>query len=542
MKNSPLILVKYCKEITCHFKQALQRDFVSSFNFLKGSCTQTYIAFQKIKKLQNIKARRRLEWQVIPLQCLTIWCAIFLSSCSSDKKIDDKNAISVFADTQSIKADDALANLQILLPKQINNQSWFGSNNDNNQDAENFVFASQFAWQISKIKSTWTGSLPSYNDRMVFSPTVVKDRIYVLDAKGNLYARDISTHKIIWKKKLIDRWSVKDFTNGKISYSNGQILASTGYNLVLCVDATDGKIIWQKTLSSIPISAPISDGNQFFVTTNDNKTYALDAKNGEINWAHSGILKATGILGSANPVLYKNYLISSYSSGEVYALSKESGEIAWVYDLNISKADNSDFILNDVDATPVIKGDVVYAIGNGGLMMAIRIIDGAILWQKELSSITDFWIAGDFIYLVNNDNQLICLYKNTGGVRWFVQLKKYLNDKKATGKIIYNGIIMAGDNLIMTNSNRELLVVSPLDGKILQTKELEQQIFHSPIAVDGKIYLHTIGRFSTNLVVMGPVNNVRNNDAIKNDAIKNDAIKNIVRRNIVRRNMTSSIH
>ena len=429
---------------------------------------------------------------------IAIFFVSFLFSCSSDKKIDDKNAISVFANDDLIKADASLANIKISLPKQINNQFWFGSNNDNNQAIENFTFSNK----ISKTTSIWAGYRPGYEDRMVFSLIITSDKIYTLDAKGNLYARNLSNHKIIWKKKLIDRFFIKDFTDGKISYFDGKIFASTGYNLVLCVNAESGEIIWSKTLSSIPISAPISDDKQVFIITNDNKTYALDVTNGEINWLHSGILKATGIIGAANPVAYKNYIITPYSSGEVYALNKKSGEVGWVYDLNISKAANSDFILNDVDATPVIKDGVAYAIGNGGLMMAIRIVDGVILWQKELASITDFWIAGDFIYLVTNDNQLISISKKTGAVKWMVQLQKYLNDKKPVNKIVYNGIIMAGDNLVMTNSNRELIFISPLDGKILQTKSLNQRIFHSPIVVNGKIYLHTIGRFTTDLVVM----------------------------------------
>jgi outer membrane protein assembly factor BamB len=445
---------------------------------------------------------------------------ISLFSCSSDNKIDDKNAISVFADLDSIQIDPTLKGTTITIPPVIINQSWFGNNNDNNQKIENFSFGNKDSVeQISSIKSLKTGYRTGYNNRMVFAPIIAEDKIYTLDANSNLYAKELSNNKTIWKKKLINRWFIQDFTSGKISYfdnknnapssfSNetsiplrGIIFATTGYNLVFCVDAKTGEVLWQKTLSSIPISTPISDGNQVFLITDDNKTYSLSAATGEINWVHSGILKATGILGSANPVLYKNYVISAYSSGEIYTLNKKTGEAGWVYDLNLNKVDTSDFVLNDIDATPVVKNDVVYTIGNGGLMMAIRIIDGAILWQKELASITDFWIAQDFIYLVNNDNQLICLHKKTGGIKWFVQLKKYLNDKKPASKIVYNGIIMAGDNLVMTSSNRELLVISPLDGKILQTKKLDQQIFHNPIVVNNKIYLHTIGRFTTDLVV-----------------------------------------
>ncbi len=436
---------------------------------------------------------------------IVVFFVLFTSSCSTDKKIDDKNAVSVFANDSLIKSDASLADVKISLPKQTNNKFWFGTNSDN-QIIENFTFSNQNPQNpklISKTKSIWSGYRSGYNDQMVFSPIVVNERIYNLDAKGNLYARSLADYKLIWKSKLIKRWFVKDFNDGKISYFNKQIFASTGYNLVICINAENGEIVWQKNLSSIPISAPISDGEQVFVTTNDNKTYALEAANGKIKWFHSGILKATGILGASNPVSYKNYILSSYSSGEIYALNKKNGEVGWVYSLNTSKVDNSDFILNDIDATPVIKNGVAYVIGNGGLMMAIRIVDGVILWQKELASITDFWIAGDFIYLINNDNQLICLTTKTGGIKWLVQLKNYVDSgKKPIHKIVYNGIIMAGDNLMLTNSNRELLIISPFDGKIIQTKKLNQQIFHSPIVVDGKIYLHTISRFSTNLVVL----------------------------------------
>ncbi|MFT6077070.1 MAG: outer membrane protein assembly factor BamB [Rickettsiales bacterium] len=432
-----------------------------------------------------------------------IIATLLLSSCSSDNKIDDKNAVLAFSKSDQIKPDSRLKNLRISIPKQIKNKSWFGGNSDNNQDIENFSFVPKNSKKfLSKTNSINTGWRFGYKDRMTFSPIITDDRIYTLNAKGVLFAKNISDYKTIWKKKLVARKSVKDFTIGKISYSDNKIFVSTGYNLVICVDANNGKIIWKKTLSSIPISAPISDGKQVFVITNDNKTYALDAKNGQIIWVHSAIVKPTGILGSSNPVSYKNYVISTYSSGEVYALNKKNGESGWVFDLNVSKADNSNFILNDIDSTPIIKDGVVYVIGNGGLMMAVRIIDGVVLWQKELASIADLWIAGDFIYLINNQNQIICLTKKSGKIKWINQLQEYLNEKKSKGKIIYNGIIMAGNNLILTNFDEKLLVVSPLNGKIIQTKKLGQKIFHNPIIVDQKIYLHTIGRFTTRILVI----------------------------------------
>ena len=429
-----------------------------------------------------------------------IWILPFifiLLSCSSSKKASPEG-MSVFADVVNIKADESLSQIPIKIPSQKTNKFWFGYNSDNNSSIENFTIASN----LKITKSIWSGYRPGFSDRMVYQPLVVNKKIYLLDGKGKLTCRNLSDYKKLWKTDIVDFWSIRNFANGKISYSDNKIFASTGYNLIVAVDADSGNIIWSKTIGAIPISTPISNGNKVFVITNDNKTYALDAKTGEIIWVHSGILKNTGIMGAANPAIYNNDIVVGYSSGEVYLLDDKNGDMVWSHDLNQARAINSDFILNDVDAAPIIKDDVVYAIGNGGLMLAIDGKNSNILWQQELSSIADFWIAGDFIYLINNDNQLISLYKKTGGIKWIAQLKKYQDEKNPQSKIIYNGLIMAGDHLILPDINRRLLVISPLNGEILQTIKTEQKIYHTPIVVDKKLYLHTIGRFSVNLLVV----------------------------------------
>ena len=433
------------------------------------------------------------------LTIIVLVASIF--SCSTDKKIDDKNAVAVFVDSDLIKQDPALKNLIITIPQAIINRSWFGNNSDNNQIIENFSLSGDFTKKNISYKSVNISYSFIRNNQMIFAPAIVEDKIYILDDNGHLYAKNLSNYQTIWKTKLANGWLQKNFTNGKISYFDGKIFATDGYNVILCFDAKNGKILWQKTLSSILISAPISDGDQVFLVTDNNKTYSLLVADGTINWIHSGISKSTTILGSANPVPYKNYIISSYSSGEIYALNKKDGESVWVRDLNLNKITSSDFVLNDIDATPLVKDDIIYTIGNGGFMMAIKIADGNILWQKELASITDFWIADNFIYLINNNNQLICLYKKTGDIIWFNQLKEYLNNKKPTSHIIYNGIIMADNNLIMTNSNNELLIISPFDGKILKTKKLSGKIFHNPIIANDKLYLYIMNKFSTSLYV-----------------------------------------
>ena len=140
----------------------------------------------------------------------------------------------------------------------------------------------------------------------------------------------------------------------------------------------------------------------------------------------------------------------------------------------------------------------MYAVGNSGLMIAINLNSKIKLWQKNISSISNFWLAGNFIYVIDNENRLICLNIKTGGVKYFKQLKKYYSKNKL---IHYFGLILAGDNLILTNSNKEMLIISPFDGKILKEYRFNKKIQHRPIIANKKLYLHLKGRFENDIVI-----------------------------------------
>ncbi|HLD76706.1 MAG TPA: PQQ-binding-like beta-propeller repeat protein, partial [Rickettsiales bacterium] len=371
-------------------------------------------------------------------------------SCSDDDAYDKKKAISVFADINEIKIDADLAALPIKLSNPIKNENWGVGFFQENEIFENLEFTPIQADKASKQKfltksrQIWSGYRPGFSDRFVFEPIIKNDKVFLLDASGILWAYDLVSKNRIFKNRIFKRRYLKNYQNPKIGYFDGTIYAIAGSNEIAAASAIDGKILWSKTILSLPISKPVSDGRMVYVITADSKTYALNAATGDLIWVVSGVDKSTAILGAANPVIYKDKLVVAYSSGEIYALNKSNGEEIFSQDLNINKAINSDFYLNDIDATPLVKDDVIYAIGNGGLMMAIDIKSGNYLWKKEIASIADFWAASGFLFVVDNNDRLITLSQKTGNVKAILQLPEFRDVKKPQTKIIYNGVIMAG--------------------------------------------------------------------------------------------------
>ncbi len=428
-----------------------------------------------------------------------------LSSCSKDEDYDRAKAVSAFTNLDLIKVDPALEEVAITIPKQQKNSTWFGSASSQNQQIENFsksFLESSWSKKISFDKSLkiWSFYSGNKDDRFVFSPIIKEDKVFLLDSGGTLKAYEIKQDKKIWKTRIFPRQYLKNYQTPKIGYFDGKIFAVAGINKIVAVNEADGKVLWSKDISSIPVSSPVSDGELVYVTTNDNKLYAFNVGDGELQWTQSGILRPTAIFGAADPVIYKNSVIVSYSSGEVYAVNKKTGEAIWSQNLNISKATNSDFYLNDVDATPVVKDDIIYAIGNGGLMMAMKLKDGNYLWKKEIAGIVDFWLAGDFIFVINNDNKLLAVNKKTGGIKWISQLPNLKKEKKPETKILYSGVVMAGNHLLISRADGELLIANPLDGKIERNFSIGKKISHAPVVVNDKIYFYILGKYLIDLI------------------------------------------
>jgi outer membrane protein assembly factor BamB len=421
--------------------------------------------------------------------------SFLLFSCNKNEDIS-KDAISAFATDFSPKIDPKLEKIQITLPKQFQNKNFNGIFTQNSTIIENFALNNQ----IKEINNISDGYVTSSPYDIISNPVINNNIIYTLDARGNLSARNLENKKLIYRKKIINWFDIKNLSQGKLFFDQGVIYVTTGFNEIFAINAKNANIIWSKKLTSIAISRAITDKNNIYLITNDNKTYALDKKTSNIKWIHNAIAKKTAILGSADPVIYNDYVISSYSSGETYILEKNTGAVIDFYELNISRAINSNFILDDIDATPIIKDDILYIISNSGIMIAVNLKNKNKIWQKNISSISNFWIAGDFIYLIDSGNNLICLYRKTGNIKYFTKLEKYHSKNQL---IHYFGLILAGDNLILSNSNREMILISPYDGTIIKKYKFDKKIQHRPVIANKKLYLHLKGRFNTQLKIFG---------------------------------------
>lgn len=432
--------------------------------------------------------------------------SFLLFSCESDETYDKKKALDAFIQKDILQIDQEISLYGIKIPKEKINESWTSSssvkNTQNQNIQKNFSLNKKGKIILDKDSIYWHFYSGNRSSRYFFKPLIKDNIAYSLDSSAFLRAVNLTTKEVIFKKRIFPKKFLKYYQSPKISYSKGQIFAISGTNEIAAVDAKNGNPIWRKSISSIPISSPLIDGDRIFVTTNDNKIYSLDRKNGDLIWIQSAIYKPTAIFGAAELIVKDNLLFASFSSGEIYAIKKKDGEVIWSNNLNTSKAVNSDFYLNDIDATPIIDKNTIYAIGNGGLITAINIKDGEYLWKREIAGITNFWISGNYIFVINNDSKLIAIRKEKGKIKWISQLPDYKKKNKVKTKYVYNGVVMAGSKLVISRFDGMVLIADPYSGKVLKETKIAKKLYHEPIIVGDKIYFYAINKYIAKLIVI----------------------------------------
>lgn len=425
---------------------------------------------------------------------LCICAALTLSACGSgswfggdNKKPIPGERISVLPEDEGARPDARIASLDVTLPPETDNRDWPQPGGDAdgyiaNPAAKGF----EIAWQTN------IGDGDSRDGRISGAPVVAAGRVYAIDASAQLSAVDATSGKVIWQVDLTpDDDRSGGGSGGGVAYFQGRIYAATGYAQVVCLDADTGKEIWRTTLTGPFRAGPAVADGRVFAISSDNQVHALDIKTGQKLWTHGGLAESAGIYGGAAPVVTRNIVIAGLPSGELFALRTDNGRVAWSDSLAGIQKSDAVSALPDIRGVPVVDHGQVIVAGHASRLVDIDLRSGARIWEQDLGSFNSPWVAGDFLYMIDDDDQLLCLSRRDGRVRWVQQLHHYDDEKKKTGPITWVGPILAGGRLFAANSKGEAIVASPETGKILSNITLPGNVSVLPVVASGTIYVLT---------------------------------------------------
>lgn len=414
---------------------------------------------------------------------------VAIAACGSGKKKTGRlegERIPVLTFEQELTPDPRALDVQVALPDPVRNRDW-------PQGGGMPAHAMQHLELAANPKKAWRESVgdgTTGRKQLTSSPVVVEGIVYVMDSDAQVTALSASTGATLWRRELEMKGRSKAVSfGGGVSVADGKVFASTGFGFVAALDAQSGAELWRTDLAAPLRGAPAAGGGRVFVNTFDNQLFALSASDGTEIWSHAGIIESAGILGAATPAVVGNTVIAGFSSGEIFALTAENGHVAWTDTLSRTGRLTPLATLSDVDGPPVVDRGLVFATSHGGRMAAIDLRSGERVWERNVGSLYSPWIAGEFLYAVTVDSQVVCLTRRDGRVRWVRELQRYKDQEKRKGLLTWAGPVLAGDRLIVTSSHGYALSISPYTGEVISGMKLSDKTYLSPVVADGTLYI-----------------------------------------------------
>ena len=421
---------------------------------------------------------------------LVLVAALAVSGCDAFKSNKEKlpgERISVLALEKPIEPDPDLAKLEIALPRPETNKDWPQSGGLPSHNMGHPALPDDLA-----IK--WTAEIGEGASRYALplsGPVVVDGVLYAMDSKSLVTAWDTGAGKKLWEADITPEDNDNQAWGGGIAFDGGHIFVTSGYGQVLSLDAKDGSIKWRVSAGSPLRGAPTIAEGRVFVITVDNQLQAVSTEDGHRLWSYDAIPESAEIAGSASPAVEGNVVIASFSSGEVVALRVENGRVIWSDSLSATRRFDAMSTLADIRGRPVVDRGRVYVISHSGRMAAIDARNGNRVWEQDVGGIYSPWIAGDFIYVLSNSNELVCLTRADGRVRWMTQLDNWEDMEDKEDPLHWAGPLLAGDRLIAVGSNGQVWSVSPYTGAVLGHIELPAGSFLPPVVANNTLYLMT---------------------------------------------------
>lgn len=431
--------------------------------------------------------QRRVTIAVVAALALAMsGCGVFKGKAKKITTVGER--IPVLTYESKAEAEAELKGVTVVLPLETPNADW----GQPGGTASKLNGHLNWSGQLEQVWSASIGSGSAKTRRLNAAPVVHDGRVFTIDTMGRVSAFDARTGALAWSSRIeLDGQAQNIAFGGGVSADNGRVFASTGFGIVVAFDARQGVELWRRTLPAPLRGAPTVEGSRVFVLSQDNQLFALSAETGEQSWSVTGTVEVAGLLGIGAPAVAQDTVIVGFSSGELTALRAENGRTVWSDALARTGRATAMSALSDIDASPVIDRGRVFAIGHGGRMAALELSSGQRVWERNFAGISTPWLAGEFIYTVTLEGELLCLTRSEGKVRWVTELERWKNTKKKTGPIVWSGPVLGSEKLLLVSSEKAIVTVDPYEGKVLERAKLSAPAYLPPVLAGGLAYVLT---------------------------------------------------
>jgi outer membrane protein assembly factor BamB len=294
--------------------------------------------------------------------------------------------------------------------------------------------------------------------------------IYAASENGKVFQMDKRSGKVQWKVSL------DAVLTGGVAVDEQQVYVGTSGGVLIALDKNTGEQVWSEQLTSEIVSSPAAYNGHVVVQTSNGQVFDLDSENGDIRWRYDSIPPALTIRGNCRPIFLANYVVVGLGNGKLAVLDVDSGQLMWEPKVAEPKGDTEIGRIVDVDSTPLIVDQSLFAASYQGRIVAYDLKTGGLQWAADESTFRDLGYGFNGV-LVSSADSIVTQYDTvSGSVKWANE--DFLR-RKLSAPVAVNNYVVVGD------FEGYVHVLSQMDGHIVARKKVNGSGVRTPAIAEG---------------------------------------------------------
>lgn len=278
----------------------------------------------------------------------------------------------------------------------------------------------------------------------------------------------------------------REFAGPAADPSGGNIIVLTRDKFVRAV-SEEGKVEWSfRTSGHFTASAAVSEGIAY-VPGGDGTLYALRVDSGELVWKYAG-----GDELVTTPTVIAGKVLVATQTDALIAVDQKTGNQVWRY----RRDSSSEFSVRGA-AAPKVRDGVVYIGFSDGALVALRMDDGIVKWEKMLSTAgkqfrdvdtTPIFDKAGRLFAASYKDGIYALEPGSGAIQWH-NSRPGITNLALRGEILFAG----GD--------QQMGALFGDTGQFVWSLDLAPRAARTPVLARGLLIVPTTGP----LVFVDPV-------------------------------------
>ena len=412
---------------------------------------------------------------------------IFFSGCSFNKnskfwtsetikKIEEQKFEKIFDDPKAL-SQELNTNINLNLNKNFtkNKFSVKFTNNDGRVNFDGSLKKSS-KYKFSKIENFYQ-----------FEPIIAfnKDNVIFFDDKGTVLQFN-NRSKLIWKKNYYTKSEKKSNPILQFANNNEFLIVADNLSKYYMLNLETGDLIWSKK-NSAPYNSQIKIyKDRFFLIDFTNTLRCYSLKNGEELWnfqTESALIRSQKKL---SMVIVEDVIYFNNSLGDISAVKIDDGALLWQLPTQSDLLYESAFSLETSDII-TDKKDLFFS-NNKNQFFSIDIKSGSFNWENNVNSNLRPIVVDNFIITVSLEGYLIVIDKITGNIIKVTDIFNNFKPKKRK-EILPTGFIVGLKNIYLSTNIGRLLVIDIKSGKTISTLKVDKDNISRPFVSNQNLYL-----------------------------------------------------